>query len=204
MARKSTQPIVDNGDSEFVPPTIKDIRELKSLASEFARSDRGWRGLLLTLANRVARVQELLRDRIEVAVAARNDAGNKLALTVLANRAVVFGDKKTVVVGDTTITIYDGERGEFRVVEPELLARVLIEAGQGQLVSIESRVVYSIDNAKAKALLQDRSDLLDDAVRTGAVSYKLNRTVTVATGLTRLEQERGIKPSSFVYKIPEN
>lgn len=204
MARKATQPSVDNGDSDFVPPTIKDIRELKPLASEFARSDRSWRGLLLTLANRVARVQELLRERIEVAVAKRNEVGNKLALTVLANRGIVFGDKKTVVIGDTAITVYDGERGEFSVLERELLARLLIETGHGQLVRIESRVVYEIDTAAAKALLQSRPELLRDAVKSGAVSYKSNKTITVATSLTRPEQERGVKPSSYVYKIPEN
>lgn len=204
MARKVSQPIIDGVDGEFVPPTIKDLSELKPLANEFARSDRSWRGLLLTLANRIARAQELLRERIEAAVAARNKAGNKLALTVLANRGIVFGGKKTVVIGDTTITIYDGERGEFSVLERELLARLLIEAGHGNLVSIGSQVVYEIDTAAAKALLQSRPELLRDAVNSGAASYKANKTVTVAVSLKPAEVERGVKPSIFVHKIPES
>ena len=202
MARKTAESSAADG-GKFEPPVIIDISELKPLAREFARADRGWRGLVLTLAIRIARIEEQLRVRIDDAVKARGDAGNKLALTVLANRAVVFGDKKTAVVADTTITIYDGERGEFSVLERELLARLLIEAGHGQLVRISSSVVYEIDTAATKALLQSRPDLLRDAVQSGAASYKANRTVTVATGLTRPEQERGVKPSSYVYKIPE-
>jgi hypothetical protein len=192
-------------EEDFSPTTVATRDELEPFSDTFAQHDRRWRGFNLTLQRMLARATKLMEKKISGSSMSREKAGEKFARMLLLNRATATGDNKSeAVFNNTKVVFYDGDKGQFSILDNELLARTLIAHGHGDLVTIASVVVYEVSNAKVKKLAKEDSVLRAALVASGAATYVESKTITISTLLAAGEKKRGVKPSDYTYKVQDD